>query len=92
MSETADTNDPVVAFAIAMACLKKITSLTPEQKLDQLEWMISRWAVGDKVFIGLMADEVEKYAPEAVSEVGGFKVVDYAIALNKTRESRKTNE
>lgn len=32
--------------------------------------------------IGLMADEVEKVRPEAVHEVGGFKYVDYAMALS----------
>lgn len=31
--------------------------------------------------IGFMADEVEDVHPEAVAEVGGFKVVDYALAV-----------
>lgn len=31
--------------------------------------------------IGFMADEVEDIHPEAVGEVGGFKVVDYALAV-----------
>lgn len=36
------------------------------------------------VHIGLMAQDVEKYAPEAVSELGGFKVVDYAKATERS--------
>ncbi len=31
--------------------------------------------------IGMMADEVDKVHPEAVSEVNGFKVVDYELAI-----------
>jgi hypothetical protein len=33
--------------------------------------------------VGLMADEVEKFAPEAVIEIGGYKAVDYALATNR---------
>jgi len=33
---------------------------------------------GGPTMLGYMADEVEKVAPHAVGEVGGFKTVDYA--------------
>jgi len=32
-----------------------------------------------KRFIGVMAQDVEQYMPEAVSEIDGFKAVDYAL-------------
>jgi len=35
--------------------------------------------------IGLMADEVERRAPEAVTEYGGFKYVDYDKATERSR-------
>jgi hypothetical protein len=35
--------------------------------------------------IGLMADDVEKTAPEAVAMWGGFKVVDYDLATRRAR-------
>jgi hypothetical protein len=34
--------------------------------------------------IGLMADDVEKVAPEAVAMSGGFKVVDYDVATHRS--------
>ena len=39
-----------------------------------------RYAGEPAVRIGLMADEVEKVHPEAVGEMGGFKMVDYERA------------
>lgn len=39
-----------------------------------------RYVNDNTMRIGLMADDVEKYAPEAVAEVEGFKTVDYAVA------------
>lgn len=45
--------------------------------------------VKDKTMrIGLMADDVEKYAPEAVTEIDGFKAVDYAMATERAAEMR----
>jgi hypothetical protein len=38
--------------------------------------------------IGLMAQDVEKYAPEAVHEVEGYKLVDYHKATERAREAR----
>lgn len=35
--------------------------------------------------IGLMAQDVEKYAPEAVIEINGFKAVDYRLATERSR-------
>ena len=37
--------------------------------------------------LGFMADEVEKVHPEAVSELGGFKLVDYAQAVEPVAEA-----
>lgn len=39
-----------------------------------------RYVKDQAMRIGLMADDVEKYAPDAVSEIEGFKAVDYAMA------------
>jgi hypothetical protein len=33
--------------------------------------------------LGLLAQDVEKYAPEAVGDVGGFKAVNYKLATDK---------
>lgn len=42
---------------------------------------------GDVRFqIGLMAQDVEKYAPEAVGQIGEFKAVDYRLATNRALE------
>ena len=38
---------------------------------------------GGPPMIGLMADEVEKVAPEAVAEIGGLKAVDYGEAVKE---------
>ena len=38
---------------------------------------------GGTPMIGLMADEVEKVAPEAVAELGGLKAVDYGEAVKE---------
>lgn len=40
-----------------------------------------------KWHVGLMADEVEAFAPEAVAEVEGFKVVDYGRATERALEA-----
>lgn len=40
-----------------------------------------RYKAGGPVQIGLMADEVEKVAPEAIGESGGFKTVRYDLAV-----------
>lgn len=40
-----------------------------------------RYIAGGPVQIGFMADEVEQVRPEAVQEVGGFKAVDYSMAV-----------
>lgn len=37
--------------------------------------------------IGLMAQDVEKYAPEAVGQIGEFKAVDYKLATDRAREA-----
>lgn len=42
-----------------------------------------RYAGHQAFMIGLMADEVEKTTPEAVSVVDGFKAVDYRLATEK---------
>jgi hypothetical protein len=40
--------------------------------------------IGQPAFqIGLMAQDVEKYAPEAVGTIGGYKAVDYKLATDK---------
>jgi hypothetical protein len=39
-----------------------------------------RYKGDPRVSVGLMADDVEKYAPHAVSELGGYKMVDYGLA------------
>lgn len=40
-----------------------------------------RYKGGERTLLGFMADEVEKLRPEAVGEVGGYKVVDYDAAV-----------
>lgn len=40
-----------------------------------------RYKGGERTFLGFMADEVEKVRPDAVGEVGGYKVVDYDAAV-----------
>jgi Chaperone of endosialidase len=42
-----------------------------------------RYIDSPKVHIGLMADEVEQFAPQAVIELGGFKLVDYGRATDR---------
>jgi hypothetical protein len=43
---------------------------------------VTHWPNGEPVtYIGLMADEVEKVDPDAVSEINGIKHVDYAKAV-----------
>lgn len=42
-----------------------------------------RYKGGFAVHAGLMADEVETVIPEAVSEHGGFKAVDYAMVFER---------
>lgn len=42
-----------------------------------------RYKAGGPVQIGLMAQEVEKKRPDAVTDVGGVKMVDYGIALGR---------
>lgn len=41
---------------------------------------------GPKVHIGLMAQDVEKTMPEAVSEIGGLKLVDYNKATRRAEQ------
>lgn len=41
-----------------------------------------------RVNIGLMADEVEQYAPEAVHEIDGIKMVDYGAATERAARAR----
>lgn len=44
--------------------------------------------IGQPAFqIGLMAQDVEKYAPEAVGQIGQFKAVDYKLATDKAVEA-----
>jgi hypothetical protein len=44
--------------------------------------------IGQLAFqIGLMAQDVEKFAPEAVEEISGFKAVDYKLATDKAVEA-----
>ncbi len=44
--------------------------------------------IGDPRFqIGLMAQDVEKYAPEAVGQIGPYKAVDYKLATDRAMEA-----
>jgi hypothetical protein len=44
--------------------------------------------IGQPAFqIGLMAQDVEKYAPEAVGQIGPYKAVDYKLATDKAVEA-----
>lgn len=48
-----------------------------------------RYNNGDQhMQIGLMAQDVEKYAPDAVAEIDGFKHVDYVAATNRALEMK----
>lgn len=40
-----------------------------------------RYKAGGPIHIGLMADEVERLSPDAVVDVGGYKAVDYSLAV-----------
>jgi hypothetical protein len=42
-----------------------------------------RYVDSPKVHIGLMADEIEQFAPDAVIEMNGFKLVDYGRATER---------
>lgn len=56
--------------------------IRPVGKLDNGLTVYSyRYKVGGPVMIGLMADEVEKVAPDAVGESLGFKTVRYDMAV-----------
>lgn len=44
-----------------------------------------RYKGDPRIQIGLMAQDVEKYAPEAVVEINGFKAVDYRLATERSR-------
>jgi hypothetical protein len=44
--------------------------------------------IGQPAFqIGLMAQDVERYAPEAVGQIGPYKAVDYKLATDKAVEA-----
>ena len=45
-----------------------------------------RYKGDPRVSVGLMADDVERYAPEAVVEVAGVKMVDYGAATERAAE------
>lgn len=45
-----------------------------------------RYKGDPRVSVGLMADDVEKFAPEAVAEFGGLKMVDYGAATERAAE------
>lgn len=54
----------------------------PVGKLDNGLTVYSyRYKAGGPVQIGLMADEVEAVAPEAVGNIGGYKTVRYELAV-----------
>lgn len=56
--------------------------ITPVGKLDNGLTVYSyRYKAGGPVHIGLMADEVEKIAPGAVGDIGGYKTVRYDLAV-----------
>lgn len=56
--------------------------IKPVGKLDNGLTVYSyRYKIGGPVMIGLMADEVEAVAPEAIGEVAGYKTVDYERAV-----------
>jgi hypothetical protein len=40
----------------------------------------------DKRYVGVVAQDVEKYRPDAVTEIGGFKAVDYSMLGIEMRE------
>ena len=58
--------------------IKKVGKTDDGQNVYQF-----RYKTGGPIQMGLMAQEVEKKKPEAVREVGGFKTVDYGIALGE---------
>lgn len=80
--------DPVAAFAIAVGCLG-FSSLSAEQQLAEIRSLIFSWVTGNPRHIGVMADEVEKYAPHAVEvdPASGYKVVNYGALFETLRES-----
>lgn len=45
-----------------------------------------RYKGDPRVTMGLMADDVEKFAPEAVAEFAGYKMVDYGAATERAAE------
>lgn len=56
--------------------------IKPVGKLDNGLTVYSyRYKAGGPVHIGLMADEVEQIAPDAVGNIGGYKTVRYDLAV-----------
>jgi hypothetical protein len=47
-----------------------------------------RYKGDPRVIVGLMADDVERYVPSAVVEVGGYKMVDYDAATQRAASMR----
>ena len=46
-----------------------------------------RYAGNQTTHIGVMAQDIEKFAPEAVSEIGGFKLVNMELATRRAMEA-----
>lgn len=64
------------------------TNITPVGEMNGHRWYSWRWnEEGEKLGLkgqsfGVIADEVEQYAPELVTERNGYKAVDYRGLLN----------
>ena len=83
---TEANSNPLRAFGLAIAILERST--TPaDEKYKQIKWMIENWCAGKPVHIGVMAQEIEKTDPEAVSRdpESGYRMVDYGMLLGLPR-------
>jgi len=68
--------------AMMLSDIRLKTDISRVGRLDNgLPVFAYRYKVGGPMQIGVMAQDVEMIHPEAVSEIGGFKAVDYGKAV-----------
>ena len=95
----ANQSDPLMgALGIGAGLLGKSAWWTSDRRLKQDIVVVGEHPNGlpayefaykhdpTRRFIGVMADDVEKFMPEAVTEVDGYKTVDYALLGITMRE------
>lgn len=83
-------NPQTGAASGGMALLKMFSDRRTKDDIEQIGQLFDgtpiyrfRYKGDPRVTVGLMADDVERYAPEAVAELGGVKIVDYRQATER---------